>query len=357
MRWEDRVRLAEVVSRRDSETARRLLASAWAVVQVEGRRASLPDSIVDERYFYFRSSARAAARLFTATLAVEPSNALISPLLATLVSHGRTEERRYWTTQDYGAVVLALLRYEERLAESADRAARVASGARLLADLPAGRVEPAQTTTPLTGLVSDRDDGSKALRVSVATSEPGRPIYYHFTVREVPLEPPVRPGDAGIQVERWYELYDRPGEPIMEASEGDLVRVHLRITVPNERHFFVLDDPLPAGLEAVDISLRTEGHLEGADLYEREAEPEDPWWFGSWYYGYWSPFDHRELRDDRVIYAATVLWPGTYQASYVARATTSGTFARPPAHAEEMYNPAVNGRSDGGSFAVGANGR
>jgi hypothetical protein len=129
------------------------------------------------------------------------------------------------------------------------------------------------------------------------------------------------------------------------------------MTVPNERHFFVLDDPLPAGLEAVDISLRTEGHLEGADLYEREAEPEDPWWFGSWYYGYWSPFDHRELRDDRVIYAATVLWPGTYQASYVARATTSGTFARPPAHAEEMYNPAVNGRSDGGSFAVGANGR
>jgi len=36
----------------------------------------------------------------------------------------------------------------------------------------------------------------------------------------------------------------------------------------------------------------------------------------------------------------------------VARATTSGTFTRPPAHAEEMYNPAVNGRSDGGSFAV-----
>jgi uncharacterized protein YfaS (alpha-2-macroglobulin family) len=25
---------------------------------------------------------------------------------------------------------------------------------------------------------------------------------------------------------------------------------------------------------------------------------------------------------------------------------------RPPAHAEEMYNPALNGRSDGGGFRV-----
>jgi uncharacterized protein YfaS (alpha-2-macroglobulin family) len=357
MRWEDRVRLAEVIARRDAETARRLLESAWANVQVEGRRASLPDTIIDDRYFYFRSSARSAARLFTATLALDPSHPLVSPLLATLVSHGRTEERRYWTTQDYGAVVLALLRYEELRADFADRTARVASAGRLLAESSAGRVAPTETAAPLTGLLSDRDDGSKELRVSLAASEPGRPIYYYFTVREVPLEPPVRPGDAGIQVERWYELYDRPGEPIIEASEGDIVRVRLRINVPNERHFFVLDDPLPAGLEAVDISLRTEGQLEGADLYEREAEPEDPWWYGSWYYGYWSPFDHRELRDDRVIYAATVLWPGTYQTSYVARATTSGRFTRPPAHAEEMYNPAVNGRSDGGSFAVDANGR
>jgi uncharacterized protein YfaS (alpha-2-macroglobulin family) len=28
-------------------------------------------------------------------------------------------------------------------------------------------------------------------------------------------------------------------------------------------------------------------------------------------------------------------------------------FVRPPAHAEEMYNPALHGRSDGGVFSVG----
>jgi uncharacterized protein YfaS (alpha-2-macroglobulin family) len=47
-----------------------------------------------------------------------------------------------------------------------------------------------------------------------------------------------------------------------------------------------------------------------------------------------------------------MLWSGTYSASYLARATTSGSFVRPPVHAEEMYNPAVHGRSDGGRFTV-----
>ena len=73
-----------------------------------------------------------------------------------------------------------------------------------------------------------------------------------------------------------------------------------------------------------------------------------------WDGGWWTPFDHRELRDDRVVYRARVLWKGTYTVTYVARATTPGTFVRPPVLAEEMYNPAVYGRSDGGVFTVEA---
>jgi len=49
---------------------------------------------------------------------------------------------------------------------------------------------------------------------------------------------------------------------------------------------------------------------------------------------------------------ARLLWKGTYTGSYVARATTAGTFVKPPAYAEEMYNPALHGRSDGGVFTV-----
>jgi alpha-2-macroglobulin len=176
-------------------------------------------------------------------------------------------------------------------------------------------------------------------------------------VSEVPLAPPVTPDDNGIRVERWYERLDG-GTPITRVAEGDLVRVRLRIAVPSMRQFVVVDDALPAGLEAVDLSLRTASAMAGPGAADQEPaeqegrEDQPQWGFGRWDSGWWSPFDYREIRDDRVVYSANVLWPGTYTATYVARATTPGTFIRPPAHAEEMYNPAVNGRSDGGVFVV-----
>jgi uncharacterized protein YfaS (alpha-2-macroglobulin family) len=230
------------------------------------------------------------------------------------------------------------------------------------------RGAPRDSTAPLAGLLAEGSDGSKLLRLRLDAPQPGAPVYYYLTVREVPRTRPVTPSDAGIKVERWYEAYDT-GRPTVSAAEGELVRVRLRVTVPAERRFVVLDDALPAGLEAVDLSLRTASALPAiGGGYGRDADDEDGegeegegaedgeagerWAFGSWDSGWWSPFDHREMRDERVVYVASTLWKGTYTATYVARATTPGVFVRPPAHAEEMYNPAVNGRSDGGLFTV-----
>jgi uncharacterized protein YfaS (alpha-2-macroglobulin family) len=179
---------------------------------------------------------------------------------------------------------------------------------------------------------------------------------------EVPLQRPVTPDDAGIAVERWYEDY-ATGKPITSMVEGGLVRVRLRVTLPADRQFVVVDDALPAGLEAVDLSLRTVGGLPGPgaglaepwqvdDESDETERPALAWYYGYWDSGWWSPFDHREMRDDRVVYVATLLWRGTFTATYVARATTPGTFILPPVHTEEMYNPAVHGRSSGGTFTV-----
>jgi hypothetical protein len=163
-----------------------------------------------------------------------------------------------------------------------------------------------------------------------------------------------------LQVERWYERYE-DGKPVTSVAEGDLVRVRLRITTPSDRNFVVLDDPLPAGLEAMDLSLLTAGGIPGpgaadSTAHEADGESDDEprWAYGSWDGGWWSPFDYKELRDERVVYVATRLWKGSYTATYLARATTPGTFAKPPAHGEEMYNPAVFGESDGGTFTVTA---
>jgi alpha-2-macroglobulin len=348
--WEDRTLLAEVLSRRGAmDQARLLLASVWRDVSVSGRRLEMPA----ERHHYFMSGVRPAARLLTATLAVEREHPQLGLLVETVVQHGRAAAAQQWNTQDHGAAVLALMAFERQRTRTAGGSIRIdgAHGTLLTRTLGTGNVR--DTTFALGSLVT-----GNTVRLHV-TAESAAPLYYYFTVREVPHTRPVRPVDRGIQVERWYERVDTKA-PVTRVAAGELVRVRLRITVPSDRQFVVLDDPLPAGLEAVDLSLRTV-RPPGLGLpEERDAfggADSGGWYFGSWDSGVWSVFDHKELRDDRVIYFATYLWAGTHTATYLARATTAGTFAMPPAHAEEMYNPAVNGRTGGGEFVVTPAGR
>ena len=369
--WEDRLRLAQMMARRGARgAARQLISPIWASVRVEGRRAVLPDSARRSSWFYFPSSQRPVARLLSATLVVDSTNALIAPLVETLVEQARgTAGGWYWNTQDFGAAAAALADFTARQTRAAQRGYEVRAGNQVVYRSRGDTLR--EVTRPLTGAVSNVSDGGQRVVLNVragdAATSAGVPLFFYVTVHEVPRQRPVTPDQQGIQVERWYEDYET-GKPIVSVTEGSLVRVRLRITVTADRQFVALTDPLPAGLEAVDLSLRTTGQLPGpgatipetpteAGEGEGEGEGESDyypwgWYYGSWDAGWWSPFDHKELRDDRVVYVATVLWTGRYTATYVARATTPGTFVRPPAHAEEMYNPAVQGRSDGGVFTV-----
>ena len=62
------------------------------------------------------------------------------------------------------------------------------------------------------------------------------------------------------------------------------------------------------------------------------------WWTRPW-------FEHQNLRDERVEAFSSLLWEGVWSYSYVARATTLGSYVVPPAKAEEMYAPETFGRS------------
>jgi hypothetical protein len=356
MHWEDRVLLAEVLARRGrSAEARLLLAHALEGVRIEGRTAVLPDSAVGGHYF--GSRARPAARLLDALLAIDPANPVVGPLVETLVSRGRVEATRFWNTQDYGFATLALMNFERLGRAAGSTRVRVEAGGRRVLDVASAATSPRDTTLSLAGLIERGDDGRPVARVRLQ-GDGGGPVFYFLTVREAPKAPQLQPVDRGIQVERWYEDV-RTGQPITSVAEGELVRVRLRVTVPAERNFVVVDDPLPAGLEPVDLSLRTVSPFGGEEALTGEmyAEQGGGWAYGSWDSGLWSPFDHKEMRDDRVVYSATVLWKGSHTATYLARATTAGTFLYPPAHAEEMYNPGVNGRSGGGTFTVTKGGR
>jgi alpha-2-macroglobulin len=359
LEWEDRVRLAHVLARGgDRSEALGLLRPTWDAVKVEGRAATLPEA--SKRSFYFYSPVRPLAWLLSATLAVDPSNRLVGPMVETLVQQGRGASW-IWNTQDLGTAVSALADYHRRQKAAAVGGVRVSAGGRTLFE-STSLGSAGERQIGLARLGEGLGDGR--LRLSLATGGSGDvPIFYFLTATVIPRRAPVRPGDHGIQVERWYESYDT-AKPVTQVPEGELVRVRLRLTVPAERHFVILDDALPAGLEAVDLSLRTVGGVGPGAADSTAVEPSSDgddggmhWFYGSWDAGWWSPFDHREMRDERVVFAATRLWPGSYTATYLARATTPGTFARPPAHAEEMYNPAVFGESDGGVFTVRTSGR
>jgi len=79
----------------------------------------------------------------------------------------------------------------------------------------------------------------------------------------------------------------------------------------------------------------------------------DPPGFETWFPWYPTWFDHQNQRDDRAEAFATYLGAGTYDYSYVATATTPGTFVTPPVRAEEIYAPETFGRGATDRVVIG----
>ncbi|CAN5156714.1 hypothetical protein BH20GEM2_BH20GEM2_20310 [soil metagenome] len=97
-----------------------------------------------------------------------------------------------------------------------------------------------------------------------------------------------------------------------------------------------LADPLPAGLEALNAELEGVGFTDDPAPETAATRPQ-PWWWRRWWV-------HQNLRDQRAEAFATRLPAGSYEFTYLARATTPGDFVVPPPRAEEMYHPEIFGR-------------
>jgi uncharacterized protein YfaS (alpha-2-macroglobulin family) len=147
-----------------------------------------------------------------------------------------------------------------------------------------------------------------------------------------------------MTVERHYEKYVENGASPAATSfdAGDLVRVTLTVTVPKERRFVAVTDPLPAGFEPVDGWFRTTASDLARDASTLRTDDSMVGWQEWWRHG---GFDNVEKYDDRVIVFGTRLGEGRHEFSYIVRATTAGTFKAAGPEAEEMYAPDVQGRA------------
>jgi alpha-2-macroglobulin len=169
-------------------------------------------------------------------------------------------------------------------------------------------------------------------------------LFYMLRLRYGLLPQNLKAIDSGFRVERSYALEGGDGKALTAFKAGDLIRVTLTLRNTKERRFVAVTDPLPAGTEAVETWFATTARELVNSQRQSGSEATWMWWERT-------GFDHIERHDDRVQMFATRLSEGLHTFSYLVRATTAGTFLTAPAHAEEMYEPEVFGRT--GSVTVG----
>ena len=196
---------------------------------------------------------------------------------------------------------------------------------------------------------TDADRGRKA-SVSVGKEGDGR-LYYATKFAYTPAVLSEDSVNAGIEIHREYSV-ERDGKWVLlqtplEIKTGELVRVDLFVSLPSERYFVIVDDPVPGGLEPVNRELATTSQGDAAKAESVFAADSFLNRYSDWrQYGLsrWG-FYHRELRHDSARFYSERLGGGHYYLSYTAQAIAPGEFAALPARAEEMYDPDVFGRS------------
>lgn len=138
---------------------------------------------------------------------------------------------------------------------------------------------------------------------------------------------PTRPvAKNGLSIDRIYERINADGSAtiLTEPQVGDLIRVSLRVTLPQDHtRYLVIEDPLPSLFETVNIDFKSQRAAVGTPTSENDWQ-----------------VSHSELRTDRACFFLDQVWrKGTYTLTYLARCTITGQAAAPPAKVESMYDP------------------
>ncbi|MEQ1702792.1 MAG: hypothetical protein ABMA25_22005, partial [Ilumatobacteraceae bacterium] len=294
----------------------------------------------DGAWVIMQSDRRTDGIVLDALIANSPDSDLIPKVVNGLMA---SQHRGRWeNVQENSFILLALKSYFDTFESvTPDFVAKVWLGDQFAGEhtFDGRTTDRSNITIPTEELIAAGDSD-----LVLAKDGSGR-LYYRIGLRYAPDDLTVDELDRGFVVERTYEAVDDPADVTRDADgtwhvkAGARVKVTLTMVAESQRTYVALVDPLPAGLESLNpalaITQTVPNNEEGDGVYPADAYR---WWWGVWY-------EHEQLRDDRTEAFATVLPAGTYTYSYVARATTPGTFVVPPTRAEEMYAPETFGRT------------
>ncbi|MFN2225027.1 MAG: alpha-2-macroglobulin, partial [Anaerolineae bacterium] len=305
-------------------------------------------------YWNMNTDVRTTAIVLWAFSRLEPDSELLPNVVRWLMA---VREAGHWeSTQDTAWSLLGLVGYMRASGEmEGDFDWTVYLNGRQLAE---GQVskdnidESRKLSVAIAQLLAEEANRLVIERQAAGTGQTGEgQLYYSAHLRYYLPADHVTALDRGLTVARQYTPVDSPGEYVDTAQVGDVIQVKLTLVAPTDLYYVIVEDPLPAGFEGIDLSLNTSSVVgEQPELRNVTAEEESSW-YRRYGWGWWW-FSHTEMRDEKVVLFADYLPRGTYEYTYLMRAGVPGEFLVLPATGYQMYFPEIFGRSDGARFIV-----
>jgi uncharacterized protein YfaS (alpha-2-macroglobulin family) len=296
------------------------------------------EELGDPYLLWFWSSNVRSTAIALGTMVRTDHDPALEPRVVRWLMQSR-KQGRWGNTQENAWAMEALVDYyRKRESEVPDFTAVVTLADDTLAQARfAGRSSESQVREVPQAELQKKGDPGQRMELGFARQGTGT-LHYGARLTYVPTGPVPGALDQGFAVERSYAPARAENAPGTTFQAGELVKVTLRFSLPKERRYVAVVDPLPAGFEPVESGFATTARDQAEEADTQSSTDWQDWWQRG-------GFDHVERHDDRVQLFATRLAEGEHTFTYLARATTSGTFQVAPARAEEMYTPEVFGRT------------
>ncbi len=276
----------------------------------------------------YSSNLRTTAIILQSMISIGSDNPLVAQIAQWLVQ--RRQTGRWPTTQENFYVFYALNEYFKKYEDThPDYKLDISLADKEL--LNVDFKEPVQDIKTAEVSLSQFYPGS-TIPLKISLEGKGK-LFYETRLTYAPQKQ-LSARDEGFTI--YKEITTLDGSPLSSVKAGSLVVVSLQIIVPKESLFVVVNDPLPAGFEAVNPTFLTESEEQQRRLDQMETGHEGPGWRRG--------FNHIEMFDDKILLFADSLLPGIHTHRYLARALTPGHFQAPGTIIEEMYSPEVFGR-------------
>ena len=243
-------------------------------------------------------------------------------------------EGHWGTTQSTAWSLLGLIAYMRATGElRGDFSYTVTLNGELLleGDFNADNIDESQSlTVAIAELLVEEGNRLLIERLPASGGQTGEgQLYYTAHLRYFLPVDEVKALDRGIVIARQYSLVEDPEVYVDGANVGDVIRVKLTVIAPTDLYYVVVEDPLPAGCEAVDANLNTTSVVGERPSIRNLTLAEEDSWYRRYGWGWWW-FSHSEIRDEKVALFATYLPRGTYEYSYLMRASVPGDVQRDP---------------------------